>query len=243
MSDLIPDEELIAKIRRAWLDAGPVPSFHRKAQARLRKEWPSLAEPVEALAKSRDRRVSPVTREVLSINTVNNLLYAYDHDPNFGVREFHAKLLALLSVSPSAEVTRGTAKQPVQVEVTDESEVSLLTAAIDRAVSRKVVVTDEMMERAAKALARRIGGRTLATMSDREFDSWWTFGDTKAYLKDARAALTAALGVLPAEVEWEERLAACPKHGTHCWVCPRHKERRVKAGPWVPLSSESEGKK
>lgn len=34
------------------------------------------------------------------------------------------------------------------------------------------------------------------------------------------------------EPEWEERLAACEQHGTHCWSCARHKERRRPAGPW-----------
>lgn len=44
------------------------------------------------------------------------------------------------------------------------------------------------------------------------------------------------------EPEWEERLAACEQHGTHCWSCARHKERRRPAGEWHRLPVEGESK-
>jgi len=43
--------EKVEAVRRAWNEPGPRPDIHRKAQARLRREWPALAKAVEALAK------------------------------------------------------------------------------------------------------------------------------------------------------------------------------------------------
>jgi hypothetical protein len=34
----------------AWNNPGPVPEYHRAMQLKLHKEWPALAEAVEALA-------------------------------------------------------------------------------------------------------------------------------------------------------------------------------------------------
>lgn len=39
----------IERLRRAWLDAGPNPVFHRAMQDRLRGSWPTLVRAIEEL--------------------------------------------------------------------------------------------------------------------------------------------------------------------------------------------------
>jgi len=43
---MTPQEQVVA----AWTDAGPVPSYHYAAQARLQAEWPALAQALDRLA-------------------------------------------------------------------------------------------------------------------------------------------------------------------------------------------------
>lgn len=44
--------DLLLEIAKAWNDAGPVPEYHAMMQARLKYEWPTLADAVERLANS-----------------------------------------------------------------------------------------------------------------------------------------------------------------------------------------------
>ena len=78
--------------------------------------------------------------------------------------------------------------------------------------------------------------RALETFSITDSYPAWTAVDHD----DLLAALDGAPE--PEAVEWEERLAACDKHGTHCWSCTRHTERRRPAGEWHRLPVEGEGK-
>lgn len=39
----------LTRVREAWRTPGPVPAAHRKAQARLRRDWPTLAHALDAL--------------------------------------------------------------------------------------------------------------------------------------------------------------------------------------------------
>lgn len=48
MTEIRPD--LIDRVAAAWLEPGPRPDVHAAAQAKLRAEWPALAEAVAALA-------------------------------------------------------------------------------------------------------------------------------------------------------------------------------------------------
>lgn len=45
-------EELIQPVIDAWNDPGRRPDIHAKFQAKLRREWPVLAQALEALAKA-----------------------------------------------------------------------------------------------------------------------------------------------------------------------------------------------
>lgn len=48
------EREAIEAVKRAWLVEGPAPEFHRRWKNRLRSEWPSLADAVEALVRASD---------------------------------------------------------------------------------------------------------------------------------------------------------------------------------------------
>jgi len=45
------DEVFLQVIAKVWDEAGVNPRYHRKAQDRLRREWPMLARVVQAIAK------------------------------------------------------------------------------------------------------------------------------------------------------------------------------------------------
>ena len=40
----------MSDVVKAWTDPGPMPGYHRYMQAKLRKEWPVLAEALDVLA-------------------------------------------------------------------------------------------------------------------------------------------------------------------------------------------------
>jgi hypothetical protein len=43
----------VQRVIDAWKIPGPVPAMHAEAQRRLRREWPALAQAIEALAAER----------------------------------------------------------------------------------------------------------------------------------------------------------------------------------------------
>lgn len=50
--DIVDDHiAIVEAIRRAWRNPGPRPDFHRDMQAKLRREWPTLANALDALPK------------------------------------------------------------------------------------------------------------------------------------------------------------------------------------------------
>lgn len=40
----------VERVLKAWTDPGPVPAYHRVAQDALRRDWPTLAAALDALA-------------------------------------------------------------------------------------------------------------------------------------------------------------------------------------------------
>ena len=58
MSEMNADVEAVV---RAWTEAGPRPDLHRRAQRRLRKDWPTLAAAIERLAA---REFTPDTEDL-----------------------------------------------------------------------------------------------------------------------------------------------------------------------------------
>lgn len=45
----VPAHDVLDTVRRAWVDAGRAPGYHRAAQASLRKSWPALAQALDLL--------------------------------------------------------------------------------------------------------------------------------------------------------------------------------------------------
>jgi hypothetical protein len=52
-------DEKIDAVVNAWLVPGPAPGFHRRSQAKLRQEWPTLANAVVELARFRRQGPKP----------------------------------------------------------------------------------------------------------------------------------------------------------------------------------------
>lgn len=45
--------DVLRAIKEAWMSPGPVPEYHEQIKEKLRKEWPVLANALEALEKLR----------------------------------------------------------------------------------------------------------------------------------------------------------------------------------------------
>lgn len=88
--------DAVDDVLAAWLDAGPAPSYHRAAQAKLRREWPTLARAIERLAADSatagsrrqqaeyDRRLGRLIDSAIDATRTNKHGNVIDYGPQFG---------------------------------------------------------------------------------------------------------------------------------------------------------------
>jgi len=53
MPDSLAARAAAEQVRAAWADPGINPPYHRRAQAKLRREWPTLARALDRLARTK----------------------------------------------------------------------------------------------------------------------------------------------------------------------------------------------